>query len=112
MDSRFFAWLLLGISVVSEVAGTVALRQSDGFARLAPALIAGSCYVLAVWLMSISMKQLEMGLTYAVWAGSGTALTALVGIVVFGESTNFPKLAGLAFIVAGLALMGIGSGRT
>ncbi len=111
MDSRIAAWLLLGISVVSEVAGTVALRQSDGFARLTPAVIAGSCYVLAVWLMSVSMKQLEMGLTYAIWAGSGTALTALVGIIVFGESANFPKLVGLAFVVAGLALMGLGSGR-
>jgi small multidrug resistance pump len=111
MESRLAAWVLLGISVASEVVGTIALKQSDGFARLTPALFAGVCYVLAVWLMSVSMKQLEMGITYAVWAGSGTALTALVGIAVFGESTNLPKLAGLAFVVAGLALMGVGSGR-
>jgi small multidrug resistance pump len=111
MESRLAAWVLLGISVASEVVGTIALKQSDGFARLAPALLAGACYVLAVWLMSVSMKQLEMGVTYAVWAGSGTALTALLGIAVFDESTNLPKLAGLAFVVAGLALMGLGSGR-
>jgi small multidrug resistance pump len=111
MESRLAAWVLLGISVASEVVGTIALKQSDGFARLTPAILAGTCYVLAVWLMSVSMKQLEMGITYAVWAGSGTALTALVGIAVFGESTNTPKLAGLAFVVAGLALMGLGSGR-
>ncbi len=107
MNSNFIAWLLLGASVVSEVAGTIALKHSNGFTRLFPAVLAASCYVLAVWLMSIAMKQLEMGLTYAVWAASGIAVTAIVGIVVYGEPATTFTLAGLGLVVGGVVLLAL-----
>lgn len=107
MHSHSIAWLLLGCSVVSEVAGTVALRHSDGFGRPIPAVAAGSCYLLAVWLMSLAMRQLEMGLTYAIWAGSGTALTALAGIILYAEPASSFKLGGLALIVAGVVMLNL-----
>lgn len=109
MESNLVAWLLLGISVVSEVAGTVALKHSDGFSRPLPALLAGLCYVLAVGLMSISMKRLDMGLVYAVWAGSGTAITALIGIALYAESASLVKVAGLSLVVLGVVLLNVGA---
>lgn len=109
MNSIFAAWLLLAISIVSEVVGTVALKQSNGFAKFVPAVCAGFCYVLAVWLMSVSMKQLEMGITYAVWAGGGAALTALVGIVIYDESANLFKLIGVALVVVAVVVLNLGS---
>jgi small multidrug resistance pump len=109
MNSSAFAWFLLGISVISEVAGTVALKHSDGFSRFAPAVAAGFFYVVAVWLMSISMKQLEMGITYAVWAGCGTAITALAGIAIYGESASSFKLAGLSLVIIGIVLLNLGA---
>lgn len=107
MNAHLVAWLVLAASVVSEVIGTVALKQSHGFTRLLPALLAGSCYVLAVWLMAVAMRQLEMGITYAVWAACGTAATALIGIAYYGEQASVSKLAGLAFIVVGVALLNL-----
>lgn len=109
MHSNLLAWLLLGTSVVLEVVGTIALKHSDGFAKLLPAALAGSCYVLAVWLMSIAMKQLEMGLTYAVWAASGTAVTAIVGMVIYGEPATAFRLAGLGLIVGGVVALNLGT---
>lgn len=107
MSSNLLVWSLLGLSVVSEVIGTVSLRHSDGFEKPLPAVLAGACYVLAVWLMALVMRTLEMGLTYAVWAAAGTALTAVLGMAVYGESVSLLKLAGLVLVIAGVVLLNL-----
>jgi small multidrug resistance pump len=107
MSSHLLAWAVLAASVVSEVAGTVALKRSQGFTRLAPAAMAGTCYVLAVWLMAVAMRQLAMGITYAVWAACGTAATALIGVAFYSERLSAVQLLGLAFIVAGVVLLSL-----
>ena len=107
MNAIFMAWIVLGISVMSEVAGTIALRQSAGFTRIGPALLAGLFYIAAVWLMAIALRQLEMGVTYEVWAASGTAITALVGIAVFQEQASLQKLTGIAIILLGVLVLSI-----
>ena len=107
MRSHAFAWLLLAASIAAEVAGTVSLRYANGFTRLLPSLAVGSLYALAIWLMSVSVKHLEVGLAYAVWAGVGTALTALVGMLWFGEASHATRLAGIAFIVIGVVCLNL-----
>ena len=111
MKPELLAWSVLAASVVSEVAGTVALKHSSGFTKLLPAAIAGFFYVVAIWLMAIAMRQLEMGITYAVWAASGTAAIALVGIAFYGEQTSVLKLAGLSLVVLGVVLLNLEAGR-
>jgi small multidrug resistance pump len=59
--------------------------------------------------MSIALKHLEMGLTYAVWAGAGTALTAILGMIWFNEAMSISRLAGLALIVVGVVALNISS---
>ena len=107
MRGSTFAWLVLAASVLAEVAGTMALRHSDGFTRLTPALITGFFYAAAIWLMAASVRHLEVGLAYAIWAGSGTALTALLGIVLFGESASPLRLSGLGLIISGVAVLNL-----
>jgi small multidrug resistance pump len=102
-----FSWLLLAASVAAEVAGTIALRYADGFTRLIPSLAVGISYATAIWLMSISVRHLETGLAYAVWAGSGTALIAAFGIVWLGESMTLLRVAGVAMIVAGVVALNL-----
>ncbi|ARN21716.1 DMT family transporter [Piscinibacter gummiphilus] len=110
MGHQAFAWLLLVASVLAEVIGTVALRYTDGFTRPLPSLLTAACYAGAIWWMAVAVRHLEVGLTYAIWAGCGTALTALVGIVWFGESAGMLRLAGLAMIVGGVVALNL-SGR-
>lgn len=107
LESKPLAWLLLAASVTAEVAGTVALRHAEGFSRVAPSVVAGACYVLAVWLMSLAMKQIGMGMTYAVWAGSGLAMTALLGVALYGEPLSGMRLVGLVLVVAGVATLSL-----
>ena len=105
MGLQTFSWLLLAASVVAEVAGTIALRYADGFSRLIPSLVVGASYAAAIWLMSIAVRHLEVGLAYAVWAGSGTALTAALGILWFGESMTLLRIAGVVMIVIGVVVL-------
>jgi small multidrug resistance pump len=94
--------LLLAIAIASEVGGTVALRYTEGFTRLGPAVIVVAGYGLSFWMLALVLKQLPIGLTYAVWAAVGTALIAGIGIVAFGEPAGTLKLLSLALIVAGV----------
>ncbi|WP_332741583.1 DMT family transporter [Hydrogenophaga sp.] len=111
MNPSLLAWLLVAISVIAEVVGTVALKYSDGFSRLLPSGAAAACYALAIWLMAVAMRQLDMGITYAVWAASGTAATALVGIAFFGEHMGTVKALGLVCVAAGVVMLNLGGQR-
>lgn len=108
MNSHTLAWLILAASVIAEVLGTLALRHADAFTKPLPSAAVVLCYAGAIWLMSLSSKHLEMGLMYAVWAGSGTALTALLGIVWFQESASLMRVAGLGCVVLGVVMLNLG----
>ena len=98
-------WLLLAAAIVCEVAATSALKASDGFTRAGPAALVVAGYALAFWLLALTLRQIPVGIAYAVWSGAGTALVALVGWAVFGQRLGGATLAGIALIVAGVALL-------
>jgi small multidrug resistance pump len=102
-----FSWLLLTISIGAEVVGTIALRFADGFTRPLPSLLVGISYATAIWLMSLAVKKLEIGLAYAVWAGGGTALVAIFGAICFGESMTFWRSIGIVMIVLGVVALNL-----
>ena len=98
-------WLNLCLSIALEVCGTVCLKLSDGMSRPLPILGVVLFYLSAFALMSSSLKSLEIGTVYAIWAAAGTALIAIIGIVFFGESIASGKIVGLAFVIAGVVLL-------
>jgi small multidrug resistance pump len=94
--------VLLTIAIASEVAATVSLRYSDGFSNALPAAIVVLGYAISFYLLSLVLKELSVGTTYAIWAGAGTAAIALIGIVALGEPATALKLASIALIIAGV----------
>lgn len=98
-------WLILCLSIALEVCGTVCLKLSNGMSRPLPILGVVLFYLSAFALMSTSLKSLEIGIVYAIWAAAGTALIAIIGIVFFGESIASGKIVGLAFVIAGVVLL-------
>jgi small multidrug resistance pump len=96
------ASLLLGTAILSEVAATLALRASDGFSRPLPVAVVIVGYGLSFWLLALALKHIPVSLTYAIWAGTGTALVAIGGVVAFGETMNTMKLLSLLVIVLGV----------
>lgn len=96
------AWLYLALAIASEVSGTVALRYADGFTKFGPSAIVIAGYAVSVWLLALALKELEISLAYAVWAGIGTAAIALIGMGMMGESVNALKIASLGLVIAGV----------
>jgi small multidrug resistance pump len=94
--------LLLTLAIAAEVAATVSLRYSEGFSRLVPSIIVVAGYATSFYLLSLILRELSVGTTYAIWAGAGTAAIALIGILVLGEPVTALKVASLALIVAGV----------
>jgi small multidrug resistance pump len=103
--------ILLTIAIVSEVAATVSLRLADGFTRPLPSAVVVVGYAVSFWMLALVLKQLPVGLTYAVWSAAGTALIAAIGIVAFGEPATGLKLASLALIIMGVVGLNLAGGH-
>ena len=97
------AWIALVVSGILETVWAAALAQSRGFARLLPSVVFGVAIVLSMAGLSYALRTIPIGTGYAVWVGIGAAGTAVLGIILFSESSEWPRLACLGLIVAGVA---------
>jgi small multidrug resistance pump len=96
------AGVLLAIAIAAEVAATVSLRSVEGLSRPLPLAIVIAGYAVSFSLLSVILKQLSVGTTYAIWAGVGTAAVAVIGVVALGEPATAIKLGSIALIVVGV----------
>lgn len=102
------AWLLLTAAIICEVIATSALKASEGFSRLIPSLIVVVGYTCSFVLLSFTLKHMPVSIAYAVWAGLGTALIALVGVVALHEPMTAVKAIGIALIISGTVALNLG----
>jgi quaternary ammonium compound-resistance protein SugE len=96
------AWILLLVAGLFEVGWAIGLKYTEGFTRLWPSVFTLAAMTLSVVLLGIAMRSLPVGTSYAVWVGVGAVGTALLGIVLFGESASAGRLLSLGLIVAGI----------
>ena len=97
------AWLVLFAAGLLEVGWAIGLKYTDGFSRLLPTALTLAAMTLSVVLLGLAAKTLPIGTAYAVWVGIGAVGTAVLGIVLFREPADWPRLACLGLIVAGVA---------
>lgn len=102
-------WVFLGVAIAAEVIATSALKSSEGFSRLAPSLLVVVGYGAAFYFLALTLRTIPVGIAYAVWSGLGIILVTLIGWVMFDQKLNFPALAGMGLIIAGVVVMNIGS---
>ena len=102
------AWFLLSIAIVAEIAGTLFLKASDGLSKLWPSLGVALGYVIAFSLMAISLKKLEVGITYAIWSGVGIMGAAIGGAIFFDQQLSRLNIIGMVIIIVGVVVMNLG----
>lgn len=103
------AYLLLALAIVSEVIATVSLKLSEGFSKTVPSIVVVTGYVVAFTAMSAVLKLgLPVGVVYAIWAGAGVALVAIIGAVFLGESITALQIGGIALIIGGVVALELG----
>lgn len=101
-------YLFLALSIVSEVFATTMLKFSEAFTILGPSIAVALGYGISFYSLSLCLKTLPLSLAYAIWSGIGTALTVIVGIVVWGEIFNLYSAIGITLIIGGVILLNQG----
>ena len=102
------AWILLSIAIAAEIFGTLSLKASDGLSKLMPSLGVLIGYATAFTLMAMSLKKLDVGITYAIWSGVGIIGAAIGGVVFFDQHLSRMTMIGMAIIIAGVVVMNLG----
>jgi len=95
-------WFILLIAGLFEIGWAIGLKYSEGYSKLWPTVGTVICLIASFVLLGLAMKNLPVGTAYAVWVGIGAAGTAVLGIVLFNESTEMLKLVSLGLICAGI----------
>lgn len=98
-------YLYLFMAILAEVIATSALKSAEGFTKLSPSLVVVVGYGIAFYLLSLVLRDMTVGITYAIWSGVGIILVALVGVVVFREIPDTPAIIGMGLIIAGVAVI-------
>jgi small multidrug resistance pump len=101
------SWFYLTAAIFLEVAGTISMKLSEGFTKIIPSILIFIFYGLSFSAFSIALKRIEVSIAYAIWAGVGSALITIIGVVYFKESFSFIKIASIALIIIGVVGLNI-----
>ena len=101
------SYLFLGIAVFLGVTSNSFAKSAEGFTLLFPSIITSITIVLCMYALSIVMKNIPMGITYASFAGLTIIATVIVGIVRFNQLPNLYSLIGLALIIVGVLMVNL-----
>jgi quaternary ammonium compound-resistance protein SugE len=95
-------WMILVTAGLFEIGWAIGLKYTDGFTKFWPTVGTVLAMIISLGLLGVAMKTLPVGTAYAVWVGVGAVGTAILGIVLLGESANIARLLSLALIVMGI----------
>jgi small multidrug resistance pump len=103
-------WVLLFAAIAVEVAATLSLRASQDHSAWLVVVVAG--YVGSFVLLTMVLRTgMPIGVAYGIWGACGTAATAVLAAVIYGDPFTWPIVAGIGLIIAGVLLVEFGSQR-
>jgi small multidrug resistance pump len=97
-----YYWFLLAGAIVLEVSGTVSMKLSNGFTNVVPSILIFVFYIASFAALTLALKKIDVSVAYAVWAGAGTAIISIVGILYFKEPISILKAISIFLIIAGV----------
>ncbi len=110
-SGRSMDWIILFIAGLFETAWAIGMKYSNGFTKPYPSLFTAITMAISVYLLSVSIKTLPVGTAYAVWTGIGAVGTAVLGIILFGESKELVRIGFIFLIVVGIVGLRIFSAK-
>lgn len=96
------AWWYIVVAGLLEVGWAIGLKYSEGFSKPVPSILTVAGMAMSMWLLAQALRVLPAGTGYAVWTGIGAVGTAILGIVLLGESRSVVRLACIGLIVVGI----------
>jgi len=101
------SYLFLALAVFLGVTSNSFAKSAEGFTLLIPSVITTITIVLCMYTLSMVMKNIPMGITYASFAGLTILATVAVGVVRFNQIPNFYSIMGLILIIAGVVMVNL-----
>lgn len=101
------AWGYLALAIVAEVIATSALKAANGFSQMVPSLVVIAGYGTAFYCPGLALRSVPLGVAYAIWSGAGTALIALIGVVLYKQKLDPAAMLGIGLIVAGVLVLNL-----
>jgi small multidrug resistance pump len=98
-------WLYLSIAILAEVIATSFLKGAEGFTRLIPSLIVVFGYGTAFYFLSLTLRTMQVGTAYAIWAGVGTVLVSIVAWFFYNQKLDAPSILGISLIISGVVII-------
>lgn len=105
------AFSFLMLAIIAEVFASSLLKRTEGFTRIGPSIGVVVGYGTAFYCLALTLKVIPIGTAYAFWAGLGTALTAIVGVVLYKERFNRKKVLGILCIILGVVVLNLAGGH-
>ena len=105
--NNFTSYLFLALAVLLGVTANSFAKSAEGFTLVVPSIITAITIVLCMYALSIVMKTIPMGITYASFAGLAIIATVIVGIIKYNQVPNFYTIIGLCFIIIGVLMVNL-----
>ena len=105
--SNISAYIILIIAVVLGTASNGFAKSAQGFTLLMPSIMTAIAIVLCMFTLSLVMKVIPVGITYASFAGLCIIATVLVGVFKFDQTLNLYTIIGLALIIIGVLMVNL-----
>lgn len=102
-------YLFLVLAIIFEVAWAILLKYTENFTRLWPTVATITTYLAALYFLNLTVRTMPVSIAYAIWAGTGMVLIALLGVVVLKQHLDLPAIIGLMLIIAGVLVLNLGS---
>lgn len=93
------------VAIIAEVIASTALRATKGFTQLWPSVITVIGYVISFYALSITLGEIKLGITYAIWSGIGMVLITALGWLIYKQRLDWPALLGIGLIILGVLVI-------
>jgi quaternary ammonium compound-resistance protein SugE len=97
------SWTYLMLAGLSEIGWAVGLKYTEGFSRPLPSVATIAGMLVSFYFLALAMRTIPLGTAYAVWTGIGAVGTVILGMILFGEPRDLPRIGCIVLIVAGVA---------
>ena len=101
------SYIFLALAIVFEIIATSFLKKSEEFSKLWPSVVTVIGYAAAFYFLSITLRQIPVGITYAIWSGVGIVFITLIGVIAFKQVPDLPAIIGIALIVIGVIVINV-----
>lgn len=99
------AYIYLLIAILAEVVATSTLKATAEFTRLWPSLVVVAGYCASFYFLTLVMRTIPVGVSYAIWSGLGIVLITAAGAIFYRQLPDLPTLLGMGLIIAGVAVI-------